>query len=297
MTKKLLTRRQIIKDATKAGIGSALLLNSPLNLFGQGEAKTRVVLIRDENVLDSEGNPKPEILQKMFDRAVINLTGASDIKTAWKKIIKPDDIVGIKSNVWGYLPTPPALENAIKKRVVEAGVSENNISIKDRGVLRDPVFQKSTALINVRPMRTHSWSGVGSLIKNNIMFTESPSSYHPDSCADLAKLYELPIIKGKTRLNILVMLTPLFHGVGPHHFNKKYVWPYKGLIVSFDPVAADSVGLQIIQAKRKEFFGEDKPLNPPAKHIYLADTRHHLGTADPKKIELVKIGFKDGIFV
>jgi hypothetical protein len=297
MTKKLLTRRQIIKDATKAGIGSALLLNSPLNLFGQGEAKTRVVLIRDENVLDSEGNPKPEILQKMFDRAVINLTGASDIKTAWKKIIKPDDIVGIKSNVWGYLPTPPALENAIKKRVVEAGVSENNISIKDRGVLRDPVFQKSTALINVRPMRTHSWSGVGSLIKNNIMFTESPSSYHPDSCADLAKLYELPIIKGKTRLNILVMLTPLFHGVGPHHFNKKYVWLYKGLIVSFDPVAADSVGLQIIQAKRKEFFGEDKPLNPPAKHIYLADTRHHLGTADPKKIELVKIGFKDGIFV
>jgi hypothetical protein len=297
MTKKLLTRRQIIKDATKAGIGSALLLNSPLNLFGQGEAKTRVVLIRDENVLDSEGNPKPEILQKMFDRAVINLIGASDIKTAWKKIIKPDDIVGIKSNVWGYLPTPPALENAIKKRVVEAGVSENNISIKDRGVLRDPVFQKSTALINVRPMRTHSWSGVGSLIKNNIMFTESPSSYHPDSCADLAKLYELPIIKGKTRLNILVMLTPLFHGVGPHHFNKKYVWPYKGLIVSFDPVAADSVGLQIIQAKRKEFFGEDKPLNPPAKHIYLADTRHHLGTADPKKIELVKIGFKDGIFV
>jgi hypothetical protein len=297
MTKKLLTRRQIIKDATKAGIGSALLLNSPLNLFGQGETKTRVVLIRDENVLDNNGNEKPEILQKMFDRAVLNLTGASDIKDAWKKIVKPDDIVGIKSNVWSYLPTPVALENAIKKRVIEAGVSEKNISIRDRGVLSDPVFQKSTALINVRPMRTHDWSGVGSLIKNNIMFTSRPSSYHPDSCADLAKLYELPIVKGKTRLNILVMLTPLFHGVGPHHFNKNYIWPYKGLIVSLDPVAADSVGLQIIQAKRKEFFGEDKPLNPPAKHIYLADTRHHLGTADPKKIDLVKIGFKEGIFI
>jgi hypothetical protein len=297
MTKNLLTRRQIIKDAAKAGIGSALLLNSPMSLFGKGEIKTRVVLIRDENVLDSKNDPKPEILQQMFDKAVLNLTGASDIKAAWKKIIKPDDIVGIKSNVWNYLPTPPALESAIKKRVLEAGVSEKNISIRDRGVLSDPVFQKSTALINVRPMRTHSWSGVGSLIKNNIMFTNMPSSYHPDSCADLAKLYELPIVKGKTRLNILVMLTPLFHGVGPHHFNKTYVWPYKGLIVSMDPVAADSVGLQIIQAKRKEFFGEDKPLNPPAKHIYLADTRHHLGTADPKKIELVKIGFKEGIFV
>lgn len=297
MTKKLLTRRQIIKDATKAGIGSALLLNSPLNLFGQGEDKTRVVLIRDENILDSGSSPRPEILNKMFDKAVLNLTGASDIKAAWKKIIKSDDIVGIKSNVWRYLPTPPALEKAIKKRVMEAGVSEKNISIRDRGVLSDPVFQKSTALINVRPMRTHAWSGVGSLVKNYIMFTNRPASYHPDSCADLAKLFELPVVKGKTRLNILVMLTPLFHGVGPHHFNKKYVWPYKGLIVSLDPVAADSVGLQIIQAKRKEFFREEKPLNPPAKHIYMADTRHHLGTADPKKIDLVKIGFKEGIFI
>ncbi len=297
MTKKLLTRRQIIKDATKAGVGSALLFNSPLNLFGQGENKTRVVLIRDENILDNGSSPRPEILQKIFDKAVLNLTGAADIKAAWKQIIKPDDIVGIKSNVWGYLPTPPALENAIKKRVMEAGVSEKNISIKDRGILNDPVFQKSTALINVRPMRTHAWSGVGSLIKNYIMFTNRPASYHPDSCADLAKLFELPVVKGKTRLNILVMLTPLFHGVGPHHFNKKYVWPYKGLIVSFDPVAADSVGLQIIQAKRKEFFGEENPLNPPAKHIYLADTRHHLGTADPKKIDLVKIGYKEGIFI
>ncbi len=199
MTKKLLTRRQIIKDAAKAGIGSALLLNSPVNLFGQGENKTRVVLIRDANVLDNNGNEKPEILQQMLDKAVLSLTGASDIKSGWKKIIKPDDIVGIKSNVWNYLPTPPALEKAIKKRVMEAGVSETNIGIKDRGVLNDPVFQKSTALINVRPMRTHAWSGVGSLIKNYIMFTDNPASYHPDSCADLAKLYELPAVKGKTK--------------------------------------------------------------------------------------------------
>ena len=91
MTKKILTRRQIIKDATKAGIGSALLLNSPLNLFGQAETKTRVVLIRDENVLDSKNNLKPEILKKMFDKAVLNLTGTSDIKAAWKKIINSNE--------------------------------------------------------------------------------------------------------------------------------------------------------------------------------------------------------------
>jgi hypothetical protein len=201
-------------------------------------------------------------------------------------------VVGIKTNVWSYLATPPELEKAIKSRVMEAGVADKNISIKDRDVLSDPVFQKATALINVRPMRTHAWSGVGSLIKNYIMFTPNPSSYHGDSCADLATLFELPEVKGKSRLHILVMLTPLFHGVGPHHFNKEFTWPYKGIIAGFDPVAVDSVGLQIIQAKRREYFGEDKPLNPPAKHILLADTRHHLGTADPEMIELVKLGWQ-----
>jgi hypothetical protein len=68
-------------------------------------------------------------------------------------------------------------------------------------------------------------------------------------------------------------------------------------VVSFDPVAADSVGLQIIQARRKAFFGEDIPLSPHAKHIEYAETRHHLGVANPAKIELVKIGYKDDILV
>ena len=297
MTKNIITRRKLIKDAAKAGIGSALLMNSTLRVFGQGENKSRVILIRNKEVLDSENNPNPDIVQKMLDDAVLNLTDASTVQKAWEKLIKKDDIVGIKSNVWSNLSTPASLENAIKKRVIETGVSDENISIRDAGVLGDPVFKKATALINVRPMRTHNWSGVGSLIKNYIRFAERMPDYHPDSCADLAKLYELPHVKGKTRLNILVMFTPLFHGVGAHHFSKEFIWPYKGLVVSLDPVAADSVGLQIINAKRKEFFGEDKPLNPPAKHIYLADTRHHLGNADPKNIELIKLGFKEGLFI
>jgi hypothetical protein len=297
MTKRTITRRQLIKDAAKASIGSALLMNSTISVFGQGADKSRVVLIRDKELLNSTNNPKPDIVQKMLDNAVIELLNASSVKEAWNKIIKPGDIVGIKSNVWYNLPTPDAVEKAIKKRVIEAGVAEKNISISDRGVKNDPVFQKSTALINVRPMRTHAWSGVGSLLKNYITFAENLPAYHPDSCADLAKLHKLPNVKGKTRLNILVMFTPLFHGVGRHHFNKEFTWPYKGLVVSLDPVAADSVGLQILKAKRKEYFKEDKPLNPPAKHIYLADKRHKLGNADPANIELVKLGFKEGILI
>jgi hypothetical protein len=84
---------------------------------------------------------------------------------------------------------------------------------------------------------------------------------------------------------------------GSSHFNKEYTWPYKRLVLGFDPVAVDWVGVQLLQAKRKEYFKEDRPLNPPAKHIYLADTKYHLGTADFSRIDLVKAGSEESIFI
>ncbi len=286
-----------MKNSTLAAIGSPIFLGKKGLVFpGQGQ-RTKVILVRDNNVLDDSGKPKYEVVLDMLDRAVTTLTGEKDAVQAWKTFINPDDIVGIKSNVWTYIPTTSQVENALKKRVMDTGVDESNIGIDDRGVLRNPIFKRATALINARPMRSHHWSGVGSLIKNYIMFIPDPPNYHDDSCARLATIWDNPLCKEKTRLNVLVMLTPQFHGVGPHNFNPRYVWKYYGLIVSFDPVAADSTGLRIIQAKRKDFFGEDRPLSPPAKHIFEADIRYNLGTADPNKIELIKIGYQEDIYL
>ena len=285
MVKKTYTRREALKNMLAGAAGTLFLSTLPWNAFGKTNAKkSKVILIRDENLLDNSGNVDKRVLKQMLDRAVPDLTGDPNHKSAWSKLIKPDDVVGIKSNVWSYLPTPPELEELIKENVMQSGVAEKDISTDDRGITNNPIFQNGTALINTRPMRTHDWSGVGSLIKNYIMFTDKPYNYHPDSCADLARLWKKPEVKNKTRLNILVMITPLFHGVGPHHFNKKYTWQYNGLIVSFDPVAADATGLRIIQERRKQYFGEDRPISPPPKHIKLADTRHNLGNADPQKL-------------
>ena len=291
------TRREFLKDAASAALAGALYAGAPAKLLAQPEERSRVVLIRDEDVLDNLNRPRAEAVQRMLDEAVVALLDEEDPVRAWKKLLKPDDILGIKSNVWNFLPTPGELEAAIKRRAMDAGIPEKNIGIRDRGVLGDALFTKATALINARPLRTHHWSGVGSLIKNYIMFVDNPPDYHPDTCADLASIWTLPRVRGKTRLNVLVLFTPLFHGIGPHDFNPKYIWSYKGLLVGLDPVAVDATGLRILQAKREVFFGEARPLNPPAKHILLADTRHHLGTADPEKIELIRIGWKDDILI
>ncbi|MBC8458051.1 MAG: hypothetical protein H8D67_08665 [Deltaproteobacteria bacterium] len=295
--KKVITRRDFIRAGSCVAMGSlmglSLLGNSPVRKSG----KSRVVLIRDEKILDSHGSPRPSILEEMLDQAVTAFTGQVDPVSAWKKLVKPSDIVGIKSNVWHYLRTPRALEEAIGKRMVDAGVKQENMAADDRGVLWNPIFQQSTALINVRPMRTHYWSGLGTLLKNYIMFVPQPSNYHGNACERLGSIWRLPHVKGKTRLNILVMLTPLFHGLGPHHFSRKYIWPYCGLIVSTDPVAAADTGAQLIQAKRAAFFRRERPISPHPLHIAAADTRFGLGNSRPDRIQLIKLGWEKDILI
>jgi hypothetical protein len=248
-------------------------------------------MIRREDAVSGEGIIRGEVVQEMMDQGMVSLFGRQTADECWKSILEPQDVVGIKTNVWRNLPTPPEVEQALKRGALVAGVPEENIGMGDQNVRRLEIFQRTTALLNSRPMRTHAWAGVGSLIKNYIMF-DNPSDYHGDACADLAKLWQLPAVKGKTRLNVLVMLTPQFHNIGPHHFDPMYTWPYRGLILSADPVAADAVGLRIIQAKRRAAFGEDRLLQPTAHHIQLADTVHHLGHADMSRIDLVRLGWQ-----
>jgi hypothetical protein len=291
-----LTRRDFVKGVGYATVGGAVALPSVSLETHATQSTSRVVLIRNRDVVTADGNLNAELVQRMLDEAIVALFGIETPSDCWKAIIRPDDVVGIKTNVWTYLRTPWEVEDWIRRGLHDAGVPDENIGIGDRNVLRQDIFHRTTALINTRPMRTHAWSGVGSLIKNYIMF-DRPPDYHADACADLAKLWQLPIVKDKTRLNILVMLTPQFHNIGQHHFDPAYVWPYRGLIVSTDPVAADAVGLRIIQQQRRRVFGEDRPLQPTAHHIALADTEHHLGNADMSRIDLVRVGWEEDILI
>ena len=295
--KKIITRRDFMRVSSCVAMGS--FMGFPLlgKSSAQTPEKSRVVLVRNKDVLDRQGQPRFSILQEMLDQAVSSLLEAPDPESAWKQLVKPSDVVGIKTNAWHYLPTPRALEQSIHTRVMDVGVKEENLDVDDRGVLENPVFERATALINARPMRTHHWSGLGTLMKNYIMFVPWPFRYHGNACERLGAIWQLPNVKGKTRLNVLVMLTPLFHGIGPHHFSSRYTWPYCGLIVSTDPVAADSTGARIIQAKRDIFFGEEKPISPPPLHIAAADTRFGLGNSRPERIQLMKLGWEEDMFI
>jgi len=296
MKEKIITRRDFLRvsagTAMAATLGSGITLGEP-----RAETTAKVVLIRNAEVLGRQDKVNEEILRSMLDEAVKSLLGTDEPIEAWRKLFKSADVVGIKSNAWSRLPTPKELEAAIKRRLLDVGVAEKNIDIDDRGVLNNPVFVKGTALVNVRPLRTHHWSGVGTCLKNYIMFVPDPWSYHDEGCSPLGKIWTYPIVKGKTRLNILSVLTPQFYGRGAHFFDRRYVWSYKGLIVGTDPVAVDTVGAHLLQVKRVAFFGEDRALDVPPIHIVAADKKYHLGVSDLSRIQLMKLGWMEEVLI
>ncbi len=295
MEEKIITRRDFLR--VTVGTVMAATMGSGIPEEAQSEPTARVVLIRNAQVLGRQGRVQEEILHAMLDEAVNTLLATDRPLEAWKKLFESGDVVGIKSNEWNRLPTPKELEAAIKRRLLDVGVAEKNIGIDDRGVLNNPLFLNATALVNVRPLRTHHWSGVGTCLKNYIQFVPDPWAYHDEGCSPLGKIWTYPIVKGKTRLNILSALTPQFYGRGAHFFDKRYVWPYKGLIVGTDPVAVDAVGARLLQIKRIGFFGEDRALDVPPVHIVAADKKYHLGVSDLSRIQLIKLGWTEEVLI
>ncbi len=290
----IVTRREFVRGASLAFLGAAVR-------FPQEKANalrtSRVVLVRREDALDALSKVNEDVIQQMLDEAVMKLLDQASPAKAFGLLVRPGETVGIKTNVWSYLPTPPEVERCLKRRLVEAGIKEEDIGLDDHTVRTNPLFQKATSLLNVRPLRTHYLAGVSGCLKNYIMFAESQPDLHPDSCADLGSLFFLPQVKDKTRLNVLCALTPQYYGRGPHHFNRRYVWAYKGLIVGQDPVAVDAVGLKIIMVKRRQELGPAQEIPPVPKHIQVADRKYGLGVSDLGRIELIRLGWTDEALV
>jgi len=292
---KTVTRRDFLKGTAGLFLTSTGLSAIPPK--ASAHAQTKVIVIRNADVVGPNSEIKHSLLQNMINEAVRILTDKNEAQAAWQSLFSKTDIVGIKTNVWHYLPTPKELEIAIQQKLVDLGIPATNIAIDDRGVLDNPIFKKASALINVRPVRTHHWSGVGSCLKNYIMFVRNPSAYHNEGCSDLGKIWTYPVVKGKTRLNILCALTPQFYGRGAHFFDRRYVWPYRGLIVGTDPVAVDTVGSELLRKKRIAHFGDDRALDVLPVHISVADKKYRLGVSDLSKIEIIKVGWRDEVLL
>jgi len=326
----MISRKEFLKQSAAWGAAAVAGLSGGLpgklaSAFA-ATGKSRVVIIRNPAVV-KDGQVNQAVVSQMLRQAMLRLTGAKIEAEAWRKFIKPTDVVGIKVNcLFGTnCSTRPEVTNAIVAGLGTAGVPERNVIIWDRstrdliksgftpnadgpgvkvladdddweaqptklasfnGRLSKILTQKITALINAPILKDHSGAGLTCAMKNHYGSFNNPGEHHGNHCDPyIADLNSLPAIKNKTRLIVCDAIMPIPQG-GPGGGGRTR-WPYGGLLVSTDPVALDTQGLMILNARRQEI---GTPILTAEQVPQLASAAARgLGTNDPAKMEVIEI--------
>ena len=287
----VLTRRDFIRGTIGATIGTSILGSQ----WPKAEAKTLrtslVTIVRDKNAMDSSKNVDSTVLKKMLEQTLIKFTGQNNTRDAWLRLVKPNDMIGLVPT--DHLnPTHEEVVDVVKSSLVDAGIPEERITLAQGGP-DDP--KDCTALIALPALKAHWLTGIGTVLKNYILYSGNPSQYHESNSSKLGEIWNLPFIKGKTRLVLVDSLYPLCDK-GPQP-DPRYKWAYNGLIAGTDPVAVETVCLRIIEGKRRALRGEPWPLSPPPICVEAADKVYGLGTSRMEEIRIERFGWEQDILV
>lgn len=287
----VITRRDFIRGTVGTTLGVTLL--GPKWFKGAVEkgSKSSVLIVRDRKVMDEAFNLDKQVLKTMLEQTLTGVTGEKSIKEACLSLVSPKDVIGLVPTPL-MNPTHDELIEALRDSLVEAGIPSENIrNAQGRSINLEPI----TALISLPGLKAHWLTGIGTVIKNYILYSGAPRNYHDQNSAKLGEIWNLPQVKGKTRLILVDALYPVCDK-GPQ-VDPRYRWAYNGLIAGTDPVAVEAVGLKIIQAKREELRGEPWPLSPPPICVEAADKVYKLGTSDLKNIDIQTIGWDEDLLI
>ncbi len=158
-------------------------------------------------------------------------------------------------------------------------------------------------LVNLGVLKHHQSAGVTIALKNlshgllnNV--ARSHASKSNNACGMfIPTAVDVPVIRQKTVLNIIDGIFGAYHG-GPGSAVRKYLWEHKTLYFATDPVAVDTIGLEVIDTKRAQSGMQPIALAPAdddslfvrmqPEYIEIAGLLG-LGESDPEKIDLKSI--------
>jgi len=231
---------------------------------------------------------EPEALGQMLDASITELTGLNDATEAWATLFAPDERIAIKVNtfnnsiIWTHVP----LVNAVAARLQDAGIPAEQIFIYDSlSVFEDAGYeinedgpgvrcikesdftgewqvagkttrlsstlQSCDALINMPVLKSHMIAGLTFAMKNHFGSVSNPGGLHSPIDQTIAELNALPPIKDHTRLIIgdILEANLQYRGSWPYW---EPDWKGDSILMSFDPVAHDAVGMQILEQLQTE---------------------------------------------
>jgi len=128
---KNLDRRKFLKSISFGLIGTNFLFKKGPIIPFLPENKSRVVIGKAEKLLSAEGSEYIELVRKGVDQSIMALVGGLTPQESWNKIIKKDDVVGLKVT-YERTRTDYQLIYAVANRLIDAGLPPENIILFER---------------------------------------------------------------------------------------------------------------------------------------------------------------------
>ncbi|MFQ5414384.1 MAG: DUF362 domain-containing protein [Phycisphaerae bacterium] len=308
VARSVVAAREAERPGDRAGHDERLMLRP-------GTPRARVVLVRSPHVVQ-DATVHHTVLGEMFDAAMRSLVGTRTTADAWRSILVPQDVVGIKFNRSGQaaLGTTDAVADTLLHSLADAGWPSDRIvcieapQVAARHGTRSPlagydpapadfgsgsdhfaaVLGQVTALINVPFLKTHNIAGMTCCLKNlSHGLIKHPARYHRNGCSPyIGDIVAARPIRGKLRLCVVDALR-VVHDGGPEA--RPDGTTDEGVIIaSFDAVAADSVAVSALSSARRRHHLPPVARLPEDIGYLAAAHRRGLGIAVREGIELIE---------
>jgi hypothetical protein len=271
-----------------------------------------VVDIRSPHVLGGASVDRA-VLDQMVSMAAQVLSGAHTATEAWRAILGPATRIVLKFNHVGAggLATNEPLAQALVTVLVEAGYDRSGLTLVEvpEAMARDlgtrppdagwgasiPVGQGSEelasylydadAVINVPLLKVHPIAGMSGAMKSlSFALIRHPARYHDGACSPyIGQVIGNKEVSSRLKLNVVNALRTVIRG-GPDGAGGSTV-DHGGLLLSFDPVAADAAGQDLLLSQRRS-IGLEGGLEVP--HL-VAAAAGGVGRRLPHELERVPI--------
>jgi uncharacterized protein (DUF362 family) len=239
-----LTRRNLLQGA------------AALPLLGTApQAKSRVVAARDPGLGGSGTSVDSGRLLKLLDRAVQSFFQCDTPAEAWKKIVRPGEVVGLKVNCLAGrgISTHVQLVEAICERLQQAGIPKKDIVIWDR---LNADLERAGFRLETRPDRIRCMG-------NDVLGYEGELEISGSAGSLLAKnltrvsdaVINLPVLKDHGIVGVTLALKNLFGAIhNPNKYHSNAGDPYVADVFAMPPVRK-KVRLTICDAITAQYEG------------------------------------------
>ncbi len=168
-----------------------------------------------------------------------------------------------------------------------AGYGKELVSHREVGSLFSTIqTDVVSASISLAILKDHGLAGITAGMKNYFGAIHNPNKYHDTHCDPyVADVFDCPAVKRKHRLTIIDALLVQYHR-GPS-YHPRWAKKHGALMFSFDPVAADRVGWDLVETLRAEDGLPSLEEEGRAPRYLATAEKLGLGRMDPADIEIV----------